>query len=152
MRRHPSSIFLALAPLFGIQVAGCNSADGIANADPGRPAAAPTQPGDDPFPPGPYGDRDPALAQQLVDGGALLLDVRSAGEFAGGHLDGAVNIPHTQVDERLAEIREMQGQDPHRPIVLYCRSGHRAGLAKRELETAGFDRVTNLGGLADWPD
>lgn len=143
MQRLVTSILLALAPLLG-----CDPA----TASPAPSAAAPVHDHDDPFPPGPYADRDPALAKQLVESGALLLDVRSAEEFAGGHLDGAVNIPHTQIGERLAALREMQGQNPHKPIVLYCRSGRRSGLAKRELEAAGFTRVTNLGGIADWPD
>jgi phage shock protein E len=148
--RNPKSLFLSLAPLFGIQAAGCDS-DAVAKADPGPSSAAPAQPNDGRFPPGPYADRDPALAKLLVEGGALLLDVRSASEFSSGHLDGAVNIAHTQIGEQLAKIRELQDQDPHKPIVLYCRSGQRAGVAKRELQAAGFDRVTNLGGIADWP-
>ncbi len=116
-----------------------------------RPPAAPAQAQDDRFPPGPYADRDPALAKQLVEAGALLIDARSPGEFANDHIDGAINISHTQIGERLADIRALQGDDLHKPIVVYCRSGRRSGLAKRELEAAGFDRVTNLGGLGDWP-
>ena len=128
----------------------CNSTD--AEAQPDRSVAAPASDAEHPFPPGPYRDRDVALAKQLVESGALLLDVRSASEFEGGHVDGAINIPHTEVDERVEEILELQGGDPHRPIVLYCRSGHRAGLAKRDLENAGFDRLTNFGGIDDWHD
>ena len=106
---------------------------------------------DDAFPPGPYADRDAALAKQLVDGGALLLDVRTPEEFAGGHVDGAVNIDHSEVSARLDEVRKLVDGDSHQPVVLYCKSGRRAGLVKTELEAAGFDRVTNLGGFSDWP-
>ena len=108
--------------------------------------------GADGFPDGPYQDRNPALAKQLVDAGALLLDVRTPGEFAGGHVEGAINIDHQEVAARIEEIRELQGGDAHKPIVVYCRSGRRSGIAKQQLEDAGFDRVTNLGGISDWPD
>ncbi|MCA9695924.1 MAG: rhodanese-like domain-containing protein, partial [Myxococcales bacterium] len=68
------------------------------------------------------------------------------------HVAGAVNITHTAVLDRIDEIRELQGNDPSKPIVLYCRSGRRADAAKEELLQAGFTRITNLGGLKDWPD
>lgn len=113
---------------------------------------APITVGADGFPDGPYRDRDPALAKQLVDAGALLLDVRTPDEFASGHIDGAINIDHTEVSSRIAEIRELQGGDLHKPVVVYCRSGRRSGIAKQILEDAGFDRVTNLGGIGDWED
>jgi phage shock protein E len=97
-------------------------------------------------------DRDPALAKRLVkEEGALLLDVRSADEFAEGHVDGAVQIPHDELADRLGEVLDKQGGDKHKPIVVYCRSGHRAGIAKDVLTENGFDQVTNLGGFSDWP-
>ncbi|WP_146661741.1 rhodanese-like domain-containing protein [Enhygromyxa salina] len=104
------------------------------------------------LPEGPYADRDPALAKQLVDAGALLLDVRTPEEFASGHVEGAININHADVPARLDEIRELVGGDVHKPVVVYCKSGRRAGIVKDQLVDAGFDRVTNLGGLNDWPD
>lgn len=144
-----TSILCALAALLGLNVPGCKSGEAEAKSE--QSPAAPASADDDGFPPGPYADRDAKLAKQLVDRGALLLDVRSAAEFEGGHIEGAVNITHSEVAERVAEIEKLQAGDRHKPIVLYCRSGHRAGLAKRELEAAGFDRVTNLGGIGDWP-
>ncbi|PRQ03021.1 Thiosulfate sulfurtransferase PspE precursor [Enhygromyxa salina] len=104
------------------------------------------------LPEGPYADRDPALAKQLVDADALLLDVRTPKEFARGHIEGAININHSDVPARLDEIRELVGGDVHKPVVLYCKSGRRAGIVKDQLIDAGFDRVTNLGRLSDWPD
>jgi len=96
-------------------------------------------------------DRDPALAHELVeDHGALLLDVRSASEFESGHADGAVLVPHGEVPTRVDEIVELQGGDKTKPIVVYCRSGYRAGIAKQSLLDAGFTHVTNVGGLTDY--
>ncbi|MCA9658490.1 MAG: rhodanese-like domain-containing protein [Myxococcales bacterium] len=98
-------------------------------------------------------DRDPELACRLVrQEGAVLLDVRSADEFAEGHVDGAVNIPHDQIDARAAEIDELQGGDKSKPIVAYCVSGRRAGIAKQSLMDQGRTKVTNLGGMKDWPE
>lgn len=96
-------------------------------------------------------DGDPALARRLVrDEGALLLDVRSAGEFEGGHVEGAKNITHTEVPARVDEIVEWQGGDKDKPIVVYCRAGRRAGFAKEALLEAGFTNVSNLGGMSAW--
>jgi len=71
---------------------------------------------------------------------AVLLDTRSAREFAAGHLPGAVNIPHTQVRERLAELPRGV------PVRVYCLSGFRSYLATRILRQSGFDDVRNLSG------
>lgn len=101
--------------------------------------------------PGTLPDRDSALAHRLVEQeGAILLDVRSPEEFADGHIEGAINIPHTEVEGRMAEIVAQTGEDGSRPIVVYCRSGRRSGLAKEVLVQHGLLRVTNLGGMTAW--
>lgn len=92
-------------------------------------------------------DRDPELAHRLVAEGALLLDVRTPQEFALGHLEGARNVSHEQVPHRLDEIRQWAGDGP---VVVYCRSGRRSGIAKEALVEAGIVQVTNLGGMSDW--
>jgi len=74
--------------------------------------------------------------------GALIVDVRTNGEFAEGHYPGAINIPLDTVEDRLAEFGDRQG-----PIIVYCRSGRRSGIAKDILENAGFTKVQNGGGL-----
>lgn len=84
-------------------------------------------------------------AHVLVARGALLLDVRSAAEFAEGHARGARNVPV----ERLRETIERLGPRD-RPIVVYCHSGARAGAATVILRNAGFREVHNLGTLARW--
>jgi len=75
---------------------------------------------------------------------ALVLDTRSRTEFASGHLPGALNIPHTELRDRLDEVREAaQG----RPVRVMCASGVRSYLAHRVLAAAGFDSATLSGGL-----
>jgi rhodanese-related sulfurtransferase len=88
---------------------------------------------------------DGTQARRLVDEGAFLLDVRTAGEFAGGHLPGAVNIP---VDLLADGMRQLP--DPNRVIVVYCRSGMRSSRAAGLLRRAGFQTVHDLGGMGNW--
>ena len=73
-------------------------------------------------------------------------------ESEGGHLEGATHIPHDQIVDRIDEIVEKQGGDKSKPIITYCRSGNRAGTAKATLIEAGFENVSNLGGMSDWPE
>ena len=92
-----------------------------------------------------------AQAWALIDNGALLVDTRSQKEFDTGYLEGAILIPHDQVEERLIEF----GADKSRPIVLYCRAGNRAGQAEKVLRAAGFSQVLNAGGyvrLKTWKE
>ncbi len=104
---------------------------------------------DEPPPP-----RDPVLAyvevqtarQWVAHGAVTFLDVRAADEFAAGHLPGAINIPHDQV-QTLAE------QLPHeQPIVVYCiHSAHRAPDAAKRLKALGFGNAYVLeGGIVAW--
>ncbi len=95
-------------------------------------------------------DRDPALARKLVSEGAVLLDVRTTEEFAGRHLDKAVNIPVGDLSARMSEVEKLAGGDKNKPIVVYCQSGGRSARAKSMLTSAGYTKVTNLGGIDDW--
>ena len=71
-----------------------------------------------------------------------MVDARTPAEFEAGHLEGAINIPHDQTAARLAEF----GDDKAQPIVVYCRSGRRSGLAQGVLQDEGFTQVHNAGG------
>ncbi len=81
-------------------------------------------------------------AWQEIRNGALLVDVRTQKEYDAGHLEGALLIPYDQIPQRLAEF----GEDKNRSIVVYCRSGKRAGIAEETLRKAGFTHVLNAGG------
>lgn len=85
-------------------------------------------------------------ARELVAGGALLVDVRTPEEYAGGHIDGAVNIPLQELEQRVHEL----GPDKSRAIVVYCRSGNRSAQARRFLEGHGFTAVHDLGPMSAW--
>jgi len=86
---------------------------------------------------------DTLLARMAsADKTMVVLDVRTPKEFAEGHVPGAINISHDQLEGRLSEL----DADRDRDVVVYCRSGHRAGLALGMLEKAGFKRLYHLDG------
>lgn len=75
--------------------------------------------------------------------GAQITDVREPGEYASGHLPGAVNIPLGQPPDRTDEVKE--------PVVLVCASGNRSGQAAHYLMEQGYNEVASLmGGTAAW--
>lgn len=94
---------------------------------------------------GPSARVTPPEAAQRVAGGAVLLDVRTPGEFASGHLQGALNIPLDQLAGRVGELDRDKG------VVLYCKSGTRSARAAGVLQQAGFTDVADLGPMSAWP-
>lgn len=84
-----------------------------------------------------------AKAKELLRSGGRLLDVRSPEEFRSGHLAGAVNVPYQEVGERIGGI----APDKSQPILVYCLSGGRSGIAKSVLRRAGYTQAHNLGSL-----
>ena len=72
----------------------------------------------------------------------LIVDVRRPDEFAAGHIPKAVNIPHTEIAQRLDELRPSLRKE----VVVYCESGRRAAIAQGILEQAGFTKVLHLQG------
>ncbi len=85
------------------------------------------------------------IVKQKIEAGAKIVDVRSPEEFRDGAYPGAVNIPLQDLARRAGEIPK------EKPVVLYCASGARSGLAARQLKQAGFADVVNAGGLGDMP-
>lgn len=77
----------------------------------------------------------------------VVLDVRAPEEFAEGHVPGAINVPHDQVESRLAELEGFRDRE----VVVYCRSGRRAGFAAEVLQRHGFGRLVHLqGDMPGW--
>ena len=87
----------------------------------------------------------PDKARALVGEGARLVDVRTSGEFAGGHIAGAVNVPLHELESRIAELGEKV-----RPVVGFFVRGMRSAKASRLLKRAGFAEVHDLGAMARW--
>jgi len=78
--------------------------------------------------------------QAKGDSSLFVLDVRTPKEYAAGHVPGAVNVPYDQVASQLAEIPK------DKDVVLYCKSGRRAGLAAQVLQANGYTKLGHLQG------
>ncbi len=76
------------------------------------------------------------------DADLVVLDVRTAAEFAAGHVPGARNLSHELLSSRIGELDGLRGKQ----VVLYCRSGRRTLLAEEVLRKAGFTRLAHLEG------
>jgi rhodanese-related sulfurtransferase len=74
----------------------------------------------------------------------VVLDVRTAAEFAAGHVPGARNVSHDELPARLDELAALRDKQ----VVLYCRSGRRTQIAEDTLRKAGFSKLLHLEG--DW--
>ena len=86
--------------------------------------------------------------KQLIDRGPglQLIDVRSAGEFAAGHIKGAINVPVNQLRSALPALK----LDPDRPVIAICATAHRSPPAVRLLKRAGFDAKQLQSGMIAW--
>ena len=85
-----------------------------------------------------------ALSDRIAwaDRSLVVLDVRTPEEFAAGHVPGAINIPHAELAARVTELDAARDSD----IVVYCRTGRRAGEALGVLEMSVFKRLLHLQG------
>jgi rhodanese-related sulfurtransferase len=95
-------------------------------------------------------DRVPAIscsdARVLVELGAQLVDVREPQEYRQGALPGAVNVPLPVIQQALHLL------DRDNPVLVYCATGRRSGMAKYLLEAHGFSEVHNIGSQAFFND
>jgi rhodanese-related sulfurtransferase len=141
--RHALTIVLALAgaaaaALALVALAPGAEARSTATATPpsaSREAAAP-----------PPGIIDGRSARELVARGIRVVDVRTPAEYAAGHVPGAVNIPFDQIAARAAELGPTE-----EPVLLYCRTGRRSGIAAEELRKLGFTALYDFQSLSSWP-
>ena len=72
--------------------------------------------------------------RKLMEAGAVIVDVRSQGEYRSGHIPGSKNIPLEQVKSKVAELKKSG-----KPVITVCRSGARSGMAKSVLAAAGVE-------------
>ena len=82
-----------------------------------------------------FGSSEPAFdAKQLVQNGAVIVDVRTPGEFNSGHIKGSLNIPLDQIGTKIAFLKGKKV-----PIITVCRSGNRSGAAAGVLKNSGIE-------------
>lgn len=126
--------------LFGTAL-GCAAGAPRAPAE-SAPAGPPAAAAGLATPPGVVGA---GAARRLVAAGVKVVDVRTPAEFAAGHLPGAVNVPYDEVAARAAELGP-----PSTPLLLYCRTGRRSGIAAQTLAAKGFTTVYDLQSYDLW--
>lgn len=88
-----------------------------------------------------------AFASDINNAGVVVVDVRSAGEFATGHIQNAINIDveSANFDTKIAKL------DKKVEYAVYCHSGRRSAIAAEKMSKAGFEKITNLnGGVISW--
>lgn len=78
---------------------------------------------------------------ELLKKGAIILDVRSKGEYSSGHINGSLNIPLDELKNNLRRI-----PDKNKVIITCCASGARSGSACGVLKASGYTNITNGGG------
>jgi rhodanese-related sulfurtransferase len=78
--------------------------------------------------------------QEFVKKGAIIIDVRSPGEFAGGHIKGAKNIPLNEIGAKINEIKKL-----NKPVITCCASGMRSSQATSILKQNGVDAINGGG-------
>jgi phage shock protein E len=77
--------------------------------------------------------------ENMSFGNLIIIDVRSPGEFASGHVANAINIPVSEINDKYHQINK------DKMVILYCASGMRSGAAKRILKAKGFNNLYNGG-------
>ena len=87
---------------------------------------------------------DAVQARRLVDGGAMLIDVRGPDEWDAGHAPGALHIPLDQLPSRVGDVAGAE------QVVMVCRSGSRSARATQWLLGHGVDAVNLGGGMQAW--
>jgi rhodanese-related sulfurtransferase len=90
----------------------------------------------------PISQADLLARLERKDADLVVLDVRTAAEFAAGHVPGARNVSHELLSSRIGELAALRDKQ----VVLYCRSGRRTLLAEDVLRKAGFTRLAHLDG------
>ena len=81
-----------------------------------------------------------------TEGDYLILDVRTAGEYASGHIPGAINV----ANEDIKDIEPAQLPEKNQVIYVYCRSGNRSKQAAAKLAAMGYTNIIEIGGIMDW--
>ena len=89
---------------------------------------------------------DEAKTLMEKEEGYILLDVRTKGEYESGYIPGAINIPLSDIDEKIISFLP----DKSQMILVYCRSGNRSREASDKLSKLGYSNVLEIGGINAW--
>ena len=83
------------------------------------------------------------MATLSVSAKNVVIDVRTAQEYAGGHIAGALNIEHAVIAQEISKANVAKDD----MVILYCRSGNRSSIAQATLKKMGYLKVQNYGSI-----
>lgn len=87
--------------------------------------------------------------EQIINNGAVLLDVRTKEEYDESHIGGAILLPLDTIDNNsVSSIVD----DKSKPIIVYCKSGVRSAQAVSKLIELGYENVYDLGAMSNWKE
>ena len=95
-----------------------------------------------------YEQITPEEAKKIMDSGEehIILDTREQDEYDEGHIEGAILIPYTEIENKAEKMLP----DKDAQILVYCRSGRRSKIAAESLSKLGYTNVKEFGGIIDW--
>ena len=91
-------------------------------------------------------DQETAMQMMAEESGYVIVDVRRQDEYDAGHIPGAILIPN----ESIGKERPKELSDLDQTILIYCRTGNRAGQAAQKLADMGYTNVYEFGGIETW--
>ena len=134
-------VFIFPLALFVLIISSCNAQNANINSENTRSIGATTKKGT-------FKNVDAkAFANLANDANNILIDVRTPGEFAQGHIKGArlINVSNYSFSEKINKL------DKNKTYLVYCRSGSRSRRAVSKMKAAGFTNIYNLqGGIRSW--
>lgn len=83
--------------------------------------------------------------EQIINNGAVLIDVRTEAEYTKEHISGAINIPLDSISNAISFNLDT-------PIIVYCQSGNRSSQALTKLKDLGYTSVYDLGAIDNWEE
>lgn len=89
-----------------------------------------------------------AIKMMAENEGYIILDVRTTAEYHEGHIEGAINVPNEEINDK--EIKRLPDKD--QMIFVYCRSGNRSKDASEKLVKLGYTNIIEFGGINTWPN
>jgi rhodanese-related sulfurtransferase len=85
-------------------------------------------------------------SRRVREGGAILIDVRQASDYRGGHIQGAISVPPSSMRTQLDELK----RHAHRELICYCQLGNRSVSAAAYLRRKGLNASSLDGGIGEW--
>jgi len=132
---------MALAALTALSMTACKGPVSVS------PTAVPTSVSQQNAPAEEVLTPEEAYAMITGEDPVVVVDVRTAEEYAQRHIPGAILVPNEEIGDRQPDLLPIKNAK----ILLYCRTGNRSAQALQKLQAMGYTQVWDFGGIVDWP-